>query len=256
VLKPFFREHGVDGFIAIGELSETRAYQMARDAVADGRKLVCFTFSDFDPSGFQMPVSIAVKLMAQPDLQFPEFKFAVVPVALTLEQVIENRLPTAMVDKKDKRRGMWQSTFAPRLIEAGLLTPEEAARGGLAQVEIDALAALRPDVLRRYAEEAIARFLDPALAAQEQERREAWEREATETLVRGVDRARLEALSRSERWNAAVFNNLARALGIAKSRLDRVEAEITAEVLKVELPESPEPPEAEDEPPGLCPIPK
>jgi hypothetical protein len=36
---------------------------MARDAVADGRKLVVFTFSDFDPSGMQMPVSIAVKLM-------------------------------------------------------------------------------------------------------------------------------------------------------------------------------------------------
>jgi hypothetical protein len=32
-------------------------------AVRDGRKLVVFTFSDFDPSGYQMPVSIGVKLI-------------------------------------------------------------------------------------------------------------------------------------------------------------------------------------------------
>jgi hypothetical protein len=62
------------------------------------------TFSDFDPSGMQMPVSIAVKLMAQQALHFPDFEFIVQPVALTLEDVIRLRLPTAMVDKKDARR--------------------------------------------------------------------------------------------------------------------------------------------------------
>jgi hypothetical protein len=68
VMTPFCGAHNIDGFIAIGELSETRAFQMARDAAEDGRKLICFTFSDFDPSGFQMPVSVAVKLngAAQP----------------------------------------------------------------------------------------------------------------------------------------------------------------------------------------------
>ena len=70
VLKPFAERHGADLFIATGELSERRAYEMARDAVRDGRKLVVLTFFDFDPSGYQMPVSIGVKLMAQKVLRF------------------------------------------------------------------------------------------------------------------------------------------------------------------------------------------
>ena len=45
VLRPFAERHGADLFIATGELSERRAYEMARDAVRDGRKLVVFTFS-------------------------------------------------------------------------------------------------------------------------------------------------------------------------------------------------------------------
>ena len=120
VLVPFSERHAADLFIAVGELSESRAYEMAKAAVEDGRKLVCFTFSDFDPSGMQMPVSIAVKLMAQQALHFPTFEFVVQPVALTLEQIIRLRLPTAMVDKKDLRVRSWQQTFAPPLIEAGL----------------------------------------------------------------------------------------------------------------------------------------
>ena len=113
VLRPFAERHGADLYIAVGELSEARAYEMARDAVRDGRKLICFTFSDFDPSGMQMPVSIARKLQAQKALQFPSFDFIVQPVALTLDDVIRLRLPTAMVDKKDARRKRWQLAFAP-----------------------------------------------------------------------------------------------------------------------------------------------
>ena len=82
VLKPFAERHGADLFIATGELSERRAYEMARDAVRDGRKLVVSHLLDFDPSGYQMPVSIGVKLMAQRVLQFPSFDFIVQPVAL------------------------------------------------------------------------------------------------------------------------------------------------------------------------------
>jgi hypothetical protein len=254
VLTPFCSAHNMDGFIAIGELSETRAYQMARDAVEDGRKLICFTFSDFDPSGFQMPVSIAVKLMAQRNLQFPELEFAVVSVALTLEQVIENRLPTAMVDKNDKRRDRWQAIFAPPLIEAGLLPQEEVDRGGLAQVEIDALAALRPDVLRRYADEAIAPFLDATLQTRAAEAQMEWERAANETLATGVDRAKLDMLSHAERiaanrFNSLVtsrFNSLTRVVARSKERLDALENAIDEEVRRVALPPAPKTPEAKE----------
>jgi hypothetical protein len=261
-LIPFCSAHNIDGFIAIGELSETRAYQMAHDAVEDGRKLICFCFSDFDPSGFQMPVSISVKLMAQRDLQFPELKFAVLPVALTLEQVIENRLPTAMVDKKDKRKDRWQATFAPPLIEAGLLTQEEVDGGGLAQVEIDALAALRPDVLHRYAEEAIAPFLDATLQTRAAEARMEWERVANEALTAGVDRAKLDMLSHAQRlaansFNSLVtnrFNSLARVVAGSKERLDAIENAIGEEVRRVALPPTPKTPEAEEKSETAAPL--
>ena len=125
VLTPFAERHGADLYIAIGELSEGRAYEMARDAVRDGRKLIL-------PHRLRLRsqrLADAGQHRAQADGAkgdaVPTFDFEVVPVALTLEDVIRLRLPTAMVEKKDKRKGMWQATFAPPLIEAGLL-PESA----------------------------------------------------------------------------------------------------------------------------------
>ena len=269
VLRPFGERHGADLYIAVGELSEARAYEMARDAVADGRKLVCFTFSDFDPSGMQMPVSIARKLQAQKELQFPHFDFIVQPVALTLDDVIRLRLPTAMVDKKDARRKRWQQRFAPPLIEAGLLpgsarwTEEDdadyaAERRGrlqkgekrqakpLAQVEIDALAAIYPEELDRIAEVAIAPYLDPTLVQRTAEAKTAWEREAQEALDRDVDRARLDLLSHAERLTVNRFNAQLRGLQRTLKRIDAIEARMAWHAEQVELPNAPRPPEAEE----------
>ena len=102
----------------------------------DVRKLVALTFSDFDPSGYQMPVSIGVKLMAQQVLQFPTFEFVVQPVALTLEDVVRLRLPTSMVEKNDKRIDMWQDAHAGALIEAGLLTRRRSTAAGPAPASL------------------------------------------------------------------------------------------------------------------------
>lgn len=244
VLVPFAERHGADLFIATGELSERRAYEMAKAAVADGRKLICLTFSDFDPSGYQMPVSIAVKLMAQRELQFPDFEFAVQPVALTIDDVIRLHLPTAMVEKKDKRVGMWQEAFAPRLIEAGLLTQPQVDEGGLAQVEIDALTAINPSELNRMAEAAIAPYLDSTLNQRAQEAHDAWSQQAASALERGVDRARLDMLSHAERLAANRFNGLLRSLTRNKDRIDAIEAAMGALADDVDLPPTPEPPEA------------
>ena len=186
VLVPFGQRHGADLFIATGELSERRAYEMARDAVRDGRKLVVFTFSDFDPSGYQMPVSLSIKLLAQQMLQFPTFKFVVQPVALSIDDVIRLRLPTAMVEKDDKRLDMWQDAHAEALIEAGLLTQAEVDGGGLAQVEIDALTAINPAELDRMAEAAIAPYLDPTLSQRAAEAQAAWTREMRKPRSKAV----------------------------------------------------------------------
>ncbi len=242
VLAPFARRHGADLYIAVGELSERRAYEMARDAAKDG----LFTFSDFDPSGYQMPVSIGVKLMAQRALQFPEFEFAVHPVALTIDDVVRLRLPTAMVAKDDKRVGWWQEAFAPRLLAAGLLTQADLDGGGLAQVEIDALAAINPAELERMAEAAIAQYLDPTLAERAAEANIAWAREAQVALDQGVDQARLDMLSHAERVAANRFNRALRSLGRTKGRIDAIEEAMGALARSVTLPPMPELPEADE----------
>ena len=102
-LRPFAERHGADLFIATGELSERRAYEMARDAVRGRPQARRPSASAISIRvGYQMPVSIGVKLMAQKVLQFPSFNFIVQPVTLTLEDVIRLRLPTAMVEKNDR----------------------------------------------------------------------------------------------------------------------------------------------------------
>jgi hypothetical protein len=215
--------------------------------VRDGRKLVVFTFSDFDPSGYQMPVSIGVKLMAQKVLQFPDFEFVVQPVALTLDDVIRLRLPTAMVEKNDKRLDMWQDAHAEALIEAGLLTQADVDGGGLAQVEIDALTAINPAELDRMAKAAIAPYLDPTLAGRTDEARTDWVGCAAEALTVGVDPARLGLLSHAERLTANRFNGLLRSLTRSKDRLDAIEAAMVRVAEQVELPPIPDTPKADGE---------
>ena len=243
VLVPFAERHGADLFIATGELSERRAYEMARDAVRDRRKLICLTFSDFDPSGYQMPVSIAVKLMAQRELQFPDFEFAVQPVALTLDDVVRLRLPTAMVEKRDKRVGAWQGTFAEPLIEAGLLTQAEVepGRSGAGRDR-------RPDRDQPGRTDPHGRGRDCALsrfdARRSDERREdAWMREAQEALTALTGGGSI-MLSHAERLTANRFNGLLRSLRRTKGRIDAIEAEMAVVVDQVALPPAPDPPEA------------
>jgi hypothetical protein len=60
VLGPLAEEVSADLYLTGGQISDTLLHRMASDAVSDGRPLVMFTFSDFDPSGYwDMPNAIA-----------------------------------------------------------------------------------------------------------------------------------------------------------------------------------------------------
>ena len=77
-----------------GEISDTQMYIMAKAGAEDGRKLIVFTLADFDPSGWQMSISIGRKLQALKDLLFPELEFEVRPTGLTGDQVEKLDLPS------------------------------------------------------------------------------------------------------------------------------------------------------------------
>jgi hypothetical protein len=92
-----------------------------------------------------MPVSFARKLQAFRDLLFPDLDVRVWQAALTPEQVRDYGLPSTPLKDSERRADRWRATF------------------GVEQTEIDALAALRPDLLRQLARDAISPFFDDTL---------------------------------------------------------------------------------------------
>jgi hypothetical protein len=176
VLLPIAREHEADLYLPTGEISDTLLHQIARDAAADGRPLVLIAVSDCDPAGFQMPISIARKLQALRDLLFPNLRFEVVSTALTVDQVRNLTLPSTPLKETEKRADRWREAF------------------GIEQTEIDALATLRPAVLREIVTRAFDPYFDRTLKARVREAESDWLSEAEVALTEQTDDALLAEL--------------------------------------------------------------
>jgi hypothetical protein len=153
---------------------------MARAAVDDGRPLVVLYFADCDPAGWQMGISVGRKLQAMREL-LRGFEFELHRVALTPDQVTEYGLPSTPVKETEKRADHWRQAM------------------GVEQTEIDALASLRPDLLRQLARDAIAPFFDHTLDGRVFDARSAWLNEAQAA----VDRAASDDLMEAIRADAA-----------------------------------------------------
>jgi hypothetical protein len=169
VLAPIAREKHADLYLPTGEISDTLIFKIAKDAAADGRPLVMFIVADCDPAGHQMAVSIGRKLQAFKDLFFPKLRFEVVVVALTVEQVRELGLPSSPLKPTEKRADRWKQAF------------------GIEQTEIDALATLRPAVLREIVERAFDPYYDHTLGDRVDEARDDWMRQAQAAIDEQVD---------------------------------------------------------------------
>jgi hypothetical protein len=158
VLSPVAARLGADLFLPTDEISDTMVHDMAEAAAEDGRPLVVLTFSDSDPSGWQMPISIGRKLQALKALKFPDLEFQVRRVGLLPSQVREYGLPSTPLKDTERRADRWM------------------AATGTAQTEIDALLALRPDLLRDLAIRAAEPFYDRTLYARCSKARDEWRR--------------------------------------------------------------------------------
>jgi hypothetical protein len=132
--------------------------------------------------------------------------------------------------------GLWPSPVRGGLIEA----PDQAA-----QVEIDALAALRPEELTRIAEAALAPYLDPGLQRRFVRAHTDWTEAAAAAVAAQVDEdtvvdIRDRAAVAVERYNDALDN-----LRSPKEDLDDLQDELDDAVADIEAPEPPEAPDAE-----------
>jgi hypothetical protein len=145
VLRPIAEMVGGELVLPTGEASDTMIAGIAARASTDNRPSVVLYFSDFDPSGHQMPISVARKLQALRDLRYPKLDIQVHQVALTLDQVQRLDLPSTPLKETERRGDRWRSVMQHE------------------QTEIDALAALRPQELRTIGLEAIKPFHDHTL---------------------------------------------------------------------------------------------
>jgi hypothetical protein len=223
VLLPLAKEHEADLYLPTGEISDTLLHRIAKDASKDGRPLVVFTVTDCDPAGYQMPVSIARKLQALHDLLFPDLQFEVVPVALTVDQVRELGLPSTPLKETEKRADKWRVAF------------------DVEQTEIDALATLRPDVLREIVRRAFDPYFDRTLAERVSDAKDEWLAAAQAAMSEQVDGDLLSNLR----------DQAAGRLDELREELDRIDSQLRlAAAGHVTLPEIDVPePELDDESP-------
>jgi len=216
VILPIARTKQADLYLPTGEISDTLLYRIAKDANDDGRPLILFTLADCDPAGHQMPVSIGRKLQAFKDLLFPKLRFEVVPVALTVEQVRGLGLPSTPLKETEKRADRWLRAF------------------GVEQTEIDALATLRPNILREIVECAFDPYFDPTLEDRINEAKAEWMETAQEAINQQVDPQVLSAL-REEAANR--LSELEAAIAEINERLQLAADRFMLPAIEVPTPE-------------------
>jgi hypothetical protein len=218
VLGEISERYNTDLCLLSGNISNTRLYELAKAAADDGRPLVVLYFSDCDPWGWDMGIEAARKLQALQVEKFPYLDFCCYRAALTPEQVREYDLPSSPIEKgTEKKRQAWIDAM------------------GCEQTEIDAIATLRPDLLRQIAEEWIGRFYDRTLADRVNAAAFEWERQAQQVIDAGIDRATIDS---------AAVELAAKCDEVQRVIAERIDSLIES-ADQIELPELPEIPEAE-----------
>jgi hypothetical protein len=226
-LDPLAQEYQASLYLPTGEISDTMLYRMAKLGEEDGREMIVITFSDSDPSGWQMAVSIAHKLRALQILYFPKLHFRVYRGALTpaqvkainkdLVEVGESPLPSSPLKAEEKRADRWKASY------------------GVEQTEIDAIATLRPALFDQMVRDITDHFFDHDLAERVERAREIW-REAAQGVVD-------EALG--EAW-AEIRADAQSKLARMRDEIEEINNSLAIEVDDLDLPEI-EIPEAVEE---------
>ncbi len=145
VLHPICQKFEAELVLPTGELSTTLLHGILSRAAADGRPCRVFYLSDFDPTGFHMPLEVERKVQALCDLKFPDLDVELRRCALLQHQVQSLGLPATPLKATEKRASKWRDRF------------------GCEQTEIDALATLRPEILAKIVEGDLSPYFDSTL---------------------------------------------------------------------------------------------
>ena len=193
-----------------------------------------FYVSDFDPSGDAMPISVARQIEYYLNQYAHGRDVKLTPLVLSRDQVLEYDLPRKPIKPSDARRDDFQD------------------RRGHGAVELDALEALHPGVLRRLVDQALDAYhddgLEERLAVAKAEAAdavgEAWQ-EATTEAREEVERLAKQAKEITDNYRQKVDElnaQMQAELAPVREGLDSVwlATQGLADNLEVVLPERPE----------------
>ena len=183
LLLPIAEEDGAVLCLPTGDISDIRIFELGEAALTDPRPLIVLYFADDDPSGGNMAVSFAERLLALVKLgELPDLQFRVYRAALTPEQVIEHDLPHIPVKITDPRKERWERVQ------------------GVGQTEIDAMYDEEPETIEEIVRDAIRPFVDETLNARVANVRTRWERQAQRAIVNHGGQELADKIAETAEW--------------------------------------------------------
>jgi len=145
VLHEVALTYGCNVVTGAGELSQTACVNLVQRAKHSDRPVRILYISDFDPAGQSMPVAVARKIEHRLYLKSLNLDIQVRPIALTLEQCQQYRLPRTPLKDTELRAAAFEDRY------------------GEGATELDALEALHPGELQRIIEREVEKYFDRSL---------------------------------------------------------------------------------------------
>jgi hypothetical protein len=153
ILVPLCHRHGATLVTGVGEMSLTQCNDLIERTQRHGRRERILYLSDFDPSGANMPISVARKIEFINRRDQLNLDIQLNPLALTVEQCRHYRLPRTPIKDSERSKAQFENRF------------------GAGATELDALEALHPGELAKIVERTIRGYRQPARQARQRNSR-------------------------------------------------------------------------------------
>lgn len=112
VFLPLCARYGVNFVPGVGDMSITTTYRFCERVREANRPAKLLYISDFDPSGFNMPVAVARKLEHFcRNYGFHDLDITLEPLMLTADQVTAYNLPPKPIKQTDARKDKWEEQY-------------------------------------------------------------------------------------------------------------------------------------------------
>ncbi len=214
------RRLGVNMIVGRGEISITAIGKLLERAT---RPVRIFYISDFDPSGADMPVSIARKIEFYGRESGADIKLF--PFIMSPEQIETYNLPRTEIEKKSGRVDKFEKKY------------------GEGRVELEAMEEYYPGEMENLLEEWVNYYRDPKYLREIEDRKSAFEFEVDEANKEVLSKYTKEIEDAEEEYLA-----IASAMKDWKERFYPLYESIVEDLKEIEIipPELPEPPTFED----------